>query len=97
MDLTLLLAFCFVLICGLNASESGDDLPECPYHDPIKQAEDWRHYHKTTACKITIFKPEEETDEDRRYQYGSEKYSFNVYVSDKIGPHRKIPVTYHKE
>lgn len=92
MNVRLLVAF---LIAFVNCVRS-DELPECIWHDPIKQADEWRSYHKS-ACKITVFKPEEETEEDKRYNYGSEQYSFNVYVSDKIGPHRKIPTTYHKK
>jgi hypothetical protein len=75
------LAFIVLFIRGYLGEElKYEDLPECPYHDPIKQADEWRQYHKTTACKITVVKPDEETEEDKRYKYGGEQYSFNVYV-----------------
>lgn len=75
------LALLFVCISvALGDEIKHEDLPECPYHDPIKQADEWRLYHKTTACKITVFKPDEETEEDKRYNYGNDQYSFNIYV-----------------
>jgi hypothetical protein len=111
MNAKLVVAALFVFVNCVQSD--GSEYPECIWHDPIKQADEWRTYHKS-ACKITIFKPgncvwsnilswplivflEEETEEDHRYKYGNDQYSFNVYVSDKIGPHRKIPVTYHKK
>lgn len=63
---------CLILIIfGSSVDCEGgriEDLPECPYHDPIKQADEWRLYHRSTACKITVLKPEEETEEDQRYK-----------------------------
>ncbi|KAI6187710.1 putative N-acetylgalactosaminyltransferase 8 [Aphelenchoides besseyi] len=82
-------------ISGVLAEEEAKKLPECPYIDPVKEVDKWRSFDRKN-CNITIFKPEESDPEYEVYKFGSDQYSFNSYVSDKIGPFRDLPITYHK-
>ncbi|KAI6192469.1 putative N-acetylgalactosaminyltransferase 8 [Aphelenchoides fujianensis] len=76
-------------------AEEAKKLPECPYIDPAKDVQKWKAFDRK-SCNVSLFKPAEESEEFKIYQWGSDSFSFNSYVSDKIGPFREIPVTYHK-
>ncbi|KAH7696379.1 GLY-8 protein [Aphelenchoides avenae] len=54
----------------------------------------WNAYD-FSSCNVSQFKPEEGNPGYANYERGGRSYSFNVYVSDKIGPYRALPVMRH--
>ncbi|KAI6217821.1 Glyco-trans-2-like domain-containing protein [Aphelenchoides fujianensis] len=89
------LFFLFASSAFGEEAEEAKKLPECPYIDPAKDVQKWKDFDRK-SCNVSLFKPAEESEEFKIYQWGSDSFSFNSYVSDKIGPFREIPVTYHK-
>ena len=73
-------------------------MPECPFIDPILDMEKW-HSYDFKSCNVSEFGPPEDKDsvEGRRYAFGTQHFSFNVLVSDRIGPKRELPTMAHEK
>lgn len=56
--------------------------------------EKWNGYD-FASCNVSQFTPTEGQPGYANFERGGKSYSFNVYVSDKIGPYRKLPVMSH--
>jgi polypeptide N-acetylgalactosaminyltransferase len=98
MNRFLFLIFLFTLLSTNNVKANFTDaLPECLYIDPIEEQQKWNSFDRFT-CKITNFVPLDNTTNDyKRYSYGFENYSYNIYVSDLIGPRRNLSFMAHEK
>ncbi|TKR67126.1 hypothetical protein L596_023328 [Steinernema carpocapsae] len=84
-----------------SASESDSEgkkdeepqLPHCVHVDPYENLAEWS---KVTSKECNTTTPEPNDAEKSRYDWGSQKFSFNVIVSDKIGPRRHLDRMVHE-
>lgn len=84
--------FIFILlVIPLVLSEK----PECKHIDPIKSTKEWETLDRSD-CNITKHQLKNDDEHYKYYDEGVHAYSFNVLTSDKIGPFREIPATYHE-
>uniref|UniRef100_A0AC34F9H6 Glycosyltransferase 2-like domain-containing protein n=1 Tax=Panagrolaimus sp. ES5 TaxID=591445 RepID=A0AC34F9H6_9BILA len=87
----------YILFYIKNTDLTNPLLPECPFIHPIEEQEKWNSVDRST-CNITNFVPSDNTTvEHQRYTYGFDTYSFNIYVSDIIGPRRNLSFMAHEK
>ena len=89
----------FIVFVSVNNAEnvSTNDLPECPFIHPVENMEKWNNFN-FSSCNITNFTPIDNSSiEHERYSFGFSSYSFNILVSDLIGPRRHLPFMAHEK
>uniref|UniRef100_A0A914H9W3 Glycosyltransferase 2-like domain-containing protein n=1 Tax=Globodera rostochiensis TaxID=31243 RepID=A0A914H9W3_GLORO len=89
------LALLLPLICPSFCATS--TLPECPWVNPEKDLQKWANLPAfPTKCNVTKDTPAEQSGEEHEYwERGHHRYYFNQWVSDKIGPVRKLETMAH--
>lgn len=71
-------------------------LPECPFIHPIQEMERWDNFD-WSSCNISQIIPTDNTSaEYDRFTFGQKSFSFNILVSDKIGPRRNLGNVAHQ-
>ncbi|KAM3722524.1 putative N-acetylgalactosaminyltransferase [Dirofilaria immitis] len=97
-----------VLIIFSNADEklkilnddNGTVLKKCLHIDPYVDIISWSTVNPNISnCDPLTPKEKDEIineAERKRYEWGVEKFAYDLLASDKIGPHRKLSPVYHK-
>lgn len=87
----------FLLFLFSHSAQSSKELPECSWIDPDTELAKWATLPVfPTKCNVTTDKPKEESGPEHEYwERGQHRYYFNQWVSDRIGPERKLEVMAH--
>ncbi|CAD5213301.1 unnamed protein product [Bursaphelenchus okinawaensis] len=88
-EYTVFIVALFTLL-SVKAEES-----ECEHINPNRKLKEWDSLDRS-ECNVTEHKLNNEHKHYKYYEEGVNSYSFNVLTSDKIGPKRNVPKTFHE-
>ncbi|KAK0417681.1 hypothetical protein QR680_013147 [Steinernema hermaphroditum] len=93
MRLLLLPLLCVFVSASSDEKSPPSKLPRCVHVDPYENIAAWAEV-SSEECNVST--PEPLEAEKRRFEWGGQRFSFNVVVSDKIGPRRYLPPMAHE-